>query len=622
MIENTILSATIEAIYKLYNVRITEDKIQLQNTNKDFEGDITIVTFTLSKISKKSPDKTAEDIGNYLISQIPQIAKFNVIKGFLNILLKEDYWFDFLNENYENQTYGLKQKTLNKDFSLLPTPDSKTIVIEYSSPNTNKPLHLGHIRNNLLGFSIAEILEATGRKVVKVNLVNDRGIHICKSMLAWLKWGNGETPESSGLKGDHLVGKYYVLFDNNYKSEIEELMGSGLSFEDAEKNAPLIIEAQELLRKWERGDVETMNTWKIMNSWVYNGFEETYTTLGVDFDRTYYESDTYLLGKDIVKEGLAQGVFFTKEDGSVWIDLTSDGLDEKLVLRADGTSVYITQDLGTAQQRYDEYNPEKLIYVVGSEQNYHFDVLKLILKKLGKPYVDSVFHLSYGMVELPEGKMKSREGTVVDADDLIEEMYLTAKKTTEALGKTNISKVESTNSQLETQNSELETLYRIIGLAALKYFILKVDPQKNMLFNPQESIDFNGNTGPFIQYTYARIQSLLRKSLNFQNLKDLENLTKHQTLNTNLLQKEKIILKLIHEFPNIVQQAAESLSPALVANYVYELAKEYNAYYQEVPVLRAETNELISFRLKLSEFTAKVIKSSMSLLGISVPDKM
>ena len=608
-IEQIIIEKTIEAIEKLYNQQIANDKIQLQNTKKEFEGDFTIVTFPFSKISKKSPDKTAEDIGNYLLAEIPQIEKFNVIKGFLNISLKENYWLDFFNENYSNTNFGLKTQNT----------EPGTVIIEYSSPNTNKPLHLGHIRNNLLGYSISEILKASGRKVVKVNLINDRGIHICKSMLAWQKWGNGETPETSSLKGDHLVGKYYVLFDRNYKSEIEELMGSGLSFEEAEKNAPLIIEAQEMLRRWESGEEEIKSIWRMMNAWVYKGFEETYKALGIDFDKTYYESDTYLLGKEIVKEGLEKNVFYKRDDGSVWIDLKNEGLDEKILLRADGTSVYMTQDLGTAQQRYKEFHPDKLIYVVGNEQNYHFDVLKLVLKKAGKEYADKLYHLSYGMVELPEGKMKSREGTVVDADDLLKEMYETAKKTTEELGKLDSYLQGTEDNELETLNLKLETLFHTIGLGALKYFILKVDPQKNMLFNPQESIDFNGNTGPFIQYTYARIQSLLRKS----EIGDHTSyFLPHTSYLSPLLPKEKLLVKLIYDFPNIIQQAAGNLSPALIANYVYELAKEYNQFYQELPVLKAESFELISFRLRLSLLTANVIKSSMQLLGISVPDRM
>ena len=602
MIEKDIINKTVEALKSLYGQTVSPSVIQLQNTKKEFEGDFTLVTFPLARLSKKSPDKTAEEIGAYLQEQIPHIAGFNVIKGFLNLSLKEDYWLSFFNENYGIEGFGLR--TLNTEHG--------TVLIEYSSPNTNKPLHLGHIRNNLLGFSLAEILKAAGKKVIKVNLVNDRGIHICKSMLAWQKWGNGETPESSGLKGDHLAGKYYVLFDRNYKAEIEELMGSGLSFEKAERNAPLLLEAKEMLRQWERGDTEIKQLWQMMNDWVYQGFDVTYKALGIDFDKTYYESQTYLLGKEIVKEGLEKQVLFKKEDGSVWIDLAKEGLDQKLLLRADGTSVYMTQDLGTAQQRYDEYHPDKLIYVVGNEQNYHFDVLKLVLNKLGKAYADNIYHLSYGMVELPEGRMKSREGTVVDADDLISEMIETARNKTIELGKIDTQDKNTENWKLETDN-----LFKTLGLGALKYFILKVDPQKNMLFNPQESIDFNGNTGPFIQYTHARIKSLLRKAESQSS--DIIPQTSDLRL---LLNREKSLLKLIHDYPNIIQQAAESLSPALIANYVYELAKEYNGYYQEVPVLKAETPELISFRLRLSEFTGKVIKSSMQLLGISVPDKM
>lgn len=592
MLEEIIIGKTIEAIERLYGQKVSPDKIQLQNTKKEFEGDITLVTFALARISKKSPDKTAEEIGDYLQNVIPEIRKFNVIKGFLNLLLDESYWLKFFYDNSNNADFGLR--TTNSELG--------TVLIEYSSPNTNKPLHLGHIRNNLLGASLSEILKAAGKNVIKVNLVNDRGIHVCKSMLAWQKWGGGETPESSAMKGDHLAGKYYVMFDRYYKEEIEELMAAGLKFEDAEKQSPLILEAQEMLRRWERGDEEVRKLWQMMNGWVYEGFDITYKKLGIEFDKTYYESDTYLLGKELVKEGLEKGVFYKKEDGSVWINLTEDGLDEKIVLRADGTSVYITQDLGTAQQRYDEFNPQKLVYVVGNEQNYHFDVLKLIMKKLGKPFADDIFHLSYGMVELPEGRMKSREGTVVDADDLIEEMVDTARKTTIELGK-----IENFESE------ESAKLFNTIALGALKYFILKVDPQKNMLFNPQESIDFNGNTGPFIQYTYARIQSLIRKS------------TVHRpqsTVNASLLSKEKNIIKLIYDYPNVIRQAAEAYSPALIANYVYELAKEYNGYYQEVPVLKAESPDIVSFRLQLSGFTGNVIKSAMGLLGINVPDKM
>lgn len=612
MIEERIREKSIEAIEKLYKKSITEDKIQLERTRKEFEGDITLVIFPLTKFTKSTPERSGEEIGNYLLSQITQITKFNVIKGFLNLLLDETYWLDFFNKNAEKVDFGFIPHTsdlLGEDSYLRP------ILIEYSSPNTNKPLHLGHIRNNLLGYSLAEILKAYGKAVVKVNLVNDRGIHICKSMLGWKKWSNGETPESSGIKGDHLAGKYYVLFDKYYKEEIEELLGAGLSFEEAEKRAPLIIEAQEMLRKWEEEDKEVRAIWRMMNEWVYKGFNETYKTLGVDFDKTYYESDTYLLGKDLVREGLERNIFYRKEDGTICVDLREEGLDEKVVLRADGTSVYITQDLGTAQERYEEYNPQKMLYVVGNEQNYHFEVLKLILKKLGKPYADGIEHLSYGMVELPEGKMKSREGTVVDADVLVKEMLERAKKTTEE----HLSLCQS--SVLSPQSSDVgnEELYRMIALAALKYFILKVDPQKSMLFDPEESIDFNGNTGPFIQYTYARIQSLLVKSL---KLKVESFKLQDSSFKLALLPEEKYIIKLLYEFPDVIKEAAESYNPALVANYVYELAKEYNHFYQEIPVLKAENPQIVSFRVKLSEFTGKVIKSSMKLLGIDVPLRM
>lgn len=602
MIEELIINKATEAIENLYNTTITQDKLQLQNTKREFEGDITLVTFPLSKISKRSPDMTAQEIGNYLKEQIPQIEKYNVIKGFLNILFKESYWLEFFSENIDKDDFGISKPD-----------DDKPVVIEFSSPNTNKPLHLGHIRNNLLGHSLSEILKANGKKVVKVNLNNDRGIHICKTMLAWQKWGNGETPESSDMKGDKLVGKYYVMFDKYYKDEIEELIGAGMSFEDAEKNAPLILEAQEMLRKWEEGDVKVREIWSILRKWVLEGFNITYKNLGINFDETYYESKTYMQGVTIVWDGIDKKVFYKKDDNSVWINLTADGLDEKLVLRADGTSVYITQDLATAQQRYDKYKPGKLIYVVGNEQNYHFDVLRLILKKLGKDYADNIFHLSYGMVELPAGKMKSREGTVVDADDLIEEMYETAKRTTVELGKT-----EDWKQEEGKWKQEAEKLFMTIGLGALKYYILKVDPQKNMLFNPEESIDFNGNTGPFIQYTYARIQSLLRKGEAILSFQDMVGMKYDQSI----LPKEKYIIKLIYEFPKVINEAAESYSPALVANYVYELAKEYNGYYQEIPVLKAESMKLVSFRLALSLFTGRIIKSSMKLLGIDVPDKM
>ena len=602
-LEKKIAYKTAEIILKLYGAEISGDLITVQKTNPDYRetGDLTVVIFPLTKLSRKSPDQTGAEIGEYLKNEMPEIKNYSVVKGFLNLLITDDYWVNFLRKS-EMTAYGFAK---NKK--------EEKILVEYSSPNTNKPLHLGHIRNNLLGWSVAEILKANGYDVIKTNLVNDRGIHICKSMLAWQKWGNlpvgkagGETPKTSGLKGDQLVGKYYVLFEKHYKEEVRELVNKGVSEDEATKQAPLIIEVQEMLRKWEAGDKKTVELWKTMNNWVYEGFDVTYKMLGIDFDLTQYESDTYLSGKKIVEEGLKENKVIRKEDSSVWADLTTEGLDEKLLLRADGTSVYMTQDIGTAQQRYDAYQPEKIIYVVGNEQNYHFDVLKLVLKKLGKDWYDSIFHLSYGMVDLPEGKMKSREGTVVDADDLIEEMIGTAKKTTKELGKSEgLSKEEAYH------------LYKMIGLGALKYFILKVDPKKNMLFNPKESIDFNGNTGPFIQYTHARICSVLRKAKESGIAWDSSNINV-----STLLTKEKEIIKLICEYPSVVEEAGKTYSPALIANFVYELAKEYNGFYQEVPILKDADAEIVNLRLVLSEYTAAVVKSAMGLLGIEVPEKM
>ena len=596
LIEKTIAIKIAEAICKLYSVEVGIDQVSVQKTVPIYRetGDFTVVVFPFLKISKKSPDQTANEIGQYIKSEVPQIKSFGVIKGFLNIKIDDEYWCNFIRAT-EIIDYGFSKE--NK---------SKKIIVEYSSPNTNKPLHLGHIRNNLLGWSVAEILKANAYDVVKTNLINNRGIHICKSMLAWQKWGRGETPESAGLKGDQLVGKYYVLFDKEYKKEIAELISNGKTEEEAMREAPIIIEAQEMLRKWESNDNDTVALWNTMNNWVYKGFDVTYKMLGIDFDQVQYESDTYLLGKKIVDEGLKTNSLIKKDDGSVWADLTTDGLDEKLLLRADGTSVYMTQDIGTAQLRIDEHDPDKLIYVVGNEQNYHFDVLKIVLKKLDKEWADRIYHLSYGMVELPEGKMKSREGTVVDADDLVNEMKAIAKSTTEELGKTD-----------GLSETEADNLYRMIGLGALKYFILKVDPKKNMMFNPKESIDFNGNTGPFIQYTHARICSVLRKakesgiSWNSSNINVPE-----------LLPKEKDIIKLLYEYPSIVKEAGISYSPALIANYIYELVKEYNGFYQELPILKNDDAEVKNFRLVLSEFTASVIKSAMWLLGIEVPEKM
>jgi arginyl-tRNA synthetase len=594
MIEQILTDKVTEAVKTLYQLDALPTQVQLQNTRKEFAGDITLVVFSFTKVSRKSPEATANEIGEYMKANLAEVESYNVIKGFLNISIHKEYWLSFLSENYTVDQFGFQ--------------DSKgrhPVVVEYSSPNTNKPLHLGHIRNNLLGFSLSRILQAAGNNVIKVNLVNDRGIHICKSMLAWQNWGNGETPESSALKGDHLVGKYYVVFDKKYKEQIAVLVSEGLSPEDASKKAPLILQAQQLLQKWEAGDEDVIGLWKKMNGWVYEGFAKTYQTLGIEFDKTYYESQTYLLGKELVEQGVTQGSFIRREDGSVWIDLSADGLDEKLLLRSDGTSVYMTQDLGTAMQRYNEYNPEQLIYVVGNEQEYHFNVLKVVLKHLGCAWADSIYHLSYGMVELPAGKMKSREGTVVDADDLMQEMFDTSEAMARELGK------------LETfDNEEALKLYRTIGLGALKYFILKVDPKKNMLFNPAESVDFNGNTGPFIQYTYARIKSVLRKA------EDAGYEVSLSGLQADLLPQEKDLLQKIHDFPAILIQAAEMHSPAVIANYSFELASEYNRFYHELTILKEENLLSRELRLCLSQFTARVLANALWLLGIEVPERM
>ncbi len=593
MIEQILIGKTKEAVKSIYQLYASLAQIQLQNTRKEFAGDITLVVFPFTKVSRKSPEATAAEIGDYLQANVAEVESYNVIKGFLNISIKKEYWINFLTENYTIDQFGFQQ-----------TNDNQPIVIEFSSPNTNKPLHLGHIRNNLLGFSLSRILQAAGKNVVKVNLVNDRGIHICKSMLAWQKWGNGETPESSGLKGDKLVGKYYVIFDKQYKEQIATMVADGAIPEDAAKKAQLIIEAQQLLQKWEAGDEEVIGLWKKMNGWVYEGFAKTYKTLGIEFDKTYYESQTYLHGKELVEEGVQKGVYTRRADGSVWIDLSAEGLDEKLLLRSDGTSVYMTQDLGTATQRQKEYNPEQLIYVVGNEQEYHFQVLKVVLKHLGCAWSDSIYHLSYGMVELPAGKMKSREGTVVDADDLMQEMFDTSEAMARELGK-----IESFD------DDEAKNLYRTIGLGALKYFILKVDPKKNMMFNPSESVDFNGNTGPFIQYTYARIKSVLRKAeeANFE----------FTTLQSgDLLPQEKELLKKIHDFPAMLIQAADMHSPAVIANFAFELASEYNRFYHELTILKEENLPSRGLRLCLSQFTAMVISNSLWLLGIEVPERM
>jgi arginyl-tRNA synthetase len=593
MIEQILIGKTKEAVKALYQLDATPAQIQLQNTRKEFAGDITLVVFPFTKVSRKSPEATATEIGGYLQANLAEVESFNVIKGFLNLSITKEYWLGFLTENYGTEKFGFQK-----------TNESQPIVIEFSSPNTNKPLHLGHIRNNLLGFSLSRILQAAGKNVVKVNLVNDRGIHICKSMLAWQKWGNSETPESGGLKGDKLVGKYYVIFDKYFKDEIAAMVSEGVNPDEAAKKAPLILEAQQLLQKWEAGDEEVIGLWKKMNGWVYDGFEKTYKTLGIEFDKTYYESQTYLLGKVLVEEGVQKGVYTRRADGSVWIDLSAEGLDEKLLLRSDGTSVYMTQDLGTATQRHKEYDPEQLIYVVGNEQDYHFQVLKVVLKHLGCAWSDSIYHLSYGMVELPAGKMKSREGTVVDADDLMQEMFDTSEAMARELGK-----IESFDDE------EAKNLYRTIGLGALKYFILKVDPKKNMMFNPAESVDFNGNTGPFIQYTYARIKSVLRKATeaNFE-------LAIHPSV--SILAEEKELLKKIHDFPATLTQAAEMHSPAIIANYAFELASEYNRFYHELTILKEENLPSRGLRLCLSELTAKVISNSLWLLGIEVPERM
>lgn len=596
MIEDKIKQKTVEAFKTLYDKTVDIEVLQLVKTNREHKGDFTLVVFPLLRFSRKSPQETAMEIGDFLMDNLSAIDSCEVIKGFLNLTLSDKFWIDFFLENLNEEKFGFKS-----------TREKIPFVVEYSSPNTNKPLHLGHIRNNLLGYSISEILKANGKNVVKINLVNDRGIHICKSMLAWIKWGNGESPESSGLKGDHLIGKYYVLFDKKHKEEIKGLVHRGYTEDDAFSQAPLMKEAQELLQKWENADEETLEIWRLMNGWAYNGFDETYKRLGVDFDKTNYESSTYLQGKELVEEGLDKDVFYRNEDGSVWVDLRNEKLDEKLLLRSDGTSVYMTQDIGTAHRRYDEYHPEKLVYIVGNEQIYHFDVLKKIIKKMDREWYDIIYHLSYGMVELPQGRMKSREGTVVDADDLMDEMFETAKKTTEELGKT----------ESFTQE-ELDDLYTIVGMGALKYYILRVDPKKNMLFNPEESIDFNGNTGPFIQYTYARIQSIFRKA----EKDPKEFLSKLDTSKIELLDMERDLIKLIYEFPQTVENAGESFSPALIANYCFELVKAYNHYYQDTPILKRVDQEIANFRIVLSWFISKIVKNSMGLLGIEVPERM
>jgi len=595
-LETTIQSVVAQSVKTLYGAETAFDQIQIQKTKKEFEGDITVVVFPFVKTARKSPEATGAEIGEYIIANNNIVSAYNVIKGFLNLSIHKSYWIETLSGIFEAENYGIN----------LAAADAPTMMIEYSSPNTNKPLHLGHIRNNLLGFSIAEIQKANGWKVVKTNIVNDRGIHICKSMLAWKLFGNGETPASSGLKGDHLVGKYYVIFDQAYKAEIKDLTGKGMTEEEAKKNAPLILEAQKMLLAWEQNDPEVRQLWETMNGWVYAGFDETYKAMGVDFDKIYYESQTYLTGKEEVERGVAEKSFYQRPDNSVWADLTADGLDEKLLLRADGTSVYMTQDIGTAKLRYNDFDIRKMVYVVGNEQNYHFQVLSILLDKLGYAWGKDLVHFSYGMVELPEGKMKSREGTVVDADDLMAEMIDTARETSQELGKLD-----------NCTPDEVEEIARMVGLGALKYFILKVDPRKNMTFNPKESIDFNGNTGPFIQYTHARIKSVLRKAaeqgIDFGTKIDLS---------LSISEKESYLIQLLSEFPTVVKLAGEEFSPALIANYEYELVKEFNQFYHDFSILREENEEVKKFRLQLSASIARTISNGMRLLGIEVPERM
>ena len=592
-IDNILAQATAVAVKELYGVDFPAEKIVPQTTKKEFEGNETIVVFPFLKASRKAPDVTAQEIGEHMLAHCDAVEKFNVIKGFLNITIMPSFWTGVLKHVAETPDYGFKPVT----------DDSQLVMIEYSSPNTNKPLHLGHVRNNLLGYSLSCIMEANGYKVVKTNIVNDRGIHICKSMLAWLKWGNGATPESTGQKGDHLIGDFYVAFDKHYKAEVKELVEKGMSPEEAEKQAPLILEAHDMLRRWEAGDPEVRALWEKMNSWVYAGFDETYRRMGVSFDKIYYESDTYLVGRDTVLEGLKNGIFYQKEDQSVWADLTPDGLDHKLLLRSDGTSVYMTQDIGTAQLRYKDYPIDRMIYVVGNEQNYHFQVLSLLLDKLGFKWGKDLVHFSYGMVELPNGKMKSREGTVVDADELMDEMIATATDMANEPGRLQ-----------GVPEDELDDVLRMIGLGALKYFILKVDPRKTMLFDPSESIDFNGNTGPFIQYTHARIQSVLRKSGGDYNAVDISAVAPNE--------KEASLIQRLADFTVAVADAGRNYSPALIANYVYDLAKEYNQFYHDCSILKEPDDKVRAFRLLLSATVGDVIRRGMSLLGIEVPDRM
>ncbi len=593
-IEKMLTQQVLEAVKACYGVELTEKDVQLQETRKEFAGDLTVVVFPFTRYSRKSPEETAKELGEYLKQNIEEVETYNVIKGFLNVVISSAYWIEVLNDVAKEEKYGYVKE-----------PSGKTYMIEYSSPNTNKPLHLGHIRNNFLGWSVSEIQKANGHKVIMVNLVNDRGIHICKSMIAWEKFANGATPESTGIKGDHFVGDYYVRFDKEYKAQIKELMEQGKTEEEAKKEAPILLEAQEMLRKWEAGDEKVVSLWRTMNDWVLKGFDETYKMMGISFDKVYFESQTYKKGRDLVLKGLADGVLYRKDTGSVWADLTGDGLDHKLLLRDDGTSVYMTQDIGTAYDRFNEFNMDQEIYVVGNEQNYHFQVLSLICKKLGFDWADKIKHLSYGMVELPEGKMKSREGTVVDADDLIEEMIHTARTTSEELGKLD-----------GYSKEEAEDVYRKVALGALKYFILKVDPKKTMMFNPKESIDFNGNTGPFIQYTYTRIKSVLRKAEE-AGVKIVPG-----DIHTVLTEKEQNLIKLIAKLPAVVKEAGDNYSPALIGNYAYELAKEFNQFYHDYSILKEENEQVRNLRLLLAQQCSVAIQNAMGMLGIGMPERM
>ena len=593
-IEKMLTQQVLEAVKACYGVELTEKDVQLQETRKEFAGDLTVVVFPFTRYSRKSPEETAKELGEYLKQNIEEGETYNVIKGFLNVVISAAYWIEVLNEVAREEKYGYAKE-----------PSGKTYMIEYSSPNTNKPLHLGHIRNNFLGWSVSEIQKANGHHVIMVNLVNDRGIHICKSMIAWEKFANGATPESTGTKGDHFVGDYYVRFDKEYKAQTKELMEKGMTEEEAKKQAPILLEAQEMLRKWEAGDEKTVALWRKMNDWVLKGFEETYKMMGITFDKVYFESETYKKGRDLVLKGLADGVLYRKDTGSVWADLTGDGLDHKLLLRDDGTSVYMTQDIGTAYDRFNEFNMDQEIYVVGNEQNYHFQVLSLVCKKLGFDWADKIKHLSYGMVELPEGKMKSREGTVVDADDLIAEMIHTARTTSEELGKLD-----------GYSEEEAEDVYRKVALGALKYFILKVDPKKTMMFNPKESIDFNGNTGPFIQYTYTRIRSVLRKA------EEAGIQIVPGDIHTGLTEKEQNLIRFIAKLPAVVKEAGDNYSPALLGNYAYDLAKEFNQFYHDYSILKEENEQVRNLRLLLAQQCSVAIRSAMGMLGIEMPERM